>query len=90
MADTPPIEVHSTPTPAQIEAGFRQAVVALGAIAGTLGYAGVAGKLNVVLAVAGPISALIAFLWGQAITRSKAQEAAAMAAQLPDEIAKLK
>lgn len=85
-----PIQVNATPTKAQIEAGLRQAIIAAGAIAGTLGYAGVAGKLNFAMALIGPAAGLIAFLVGQLHTRSQAQKMVVMAQASPDEVATVK
>ena len=83
MAD--PIVVHKTPTQPQLETALRTAVIALGSIAGALGYAGAASKLSGLAAFIGPVAAGVAFLWQQAATHEHAAKAAAMANMLPDD-----
>lgn len=93
MTDTPvetPIVVHATPTQPQIEAGIRQSVLVLGTVAAMAGQAKIAGQANDLLAIAGPVAALLAFVWGQLATRRHAKQAATMAQALPDRIASVK
>lgn len=95
-----PIVVSASPTKPQLAAGIRQAALAIGLIAGAFGMSGVAAKANIVVSVApaiaellvvvGPLVAAVAVWLGQMATRRHAQNAAAMAAQLPDQVAKLK
>lgn len=88
---TEPIQVHATPTAAQIAAALRQIITALGSIVGALGYAGLfESKLNLALSLIGPASAVLAIAWGQVATRADAKKAATMAAALPDTVAQLK
>lgn len=82
------IEVHATPTAAQIAAGLRQAVTVVGTLAGALGYAKVFNEhIDVILSAVGPISAIAAILWGQFATRTAAQNLAVTAAAAPDHVA---
>lgn len=81
------IKVPESPTPAQIEAGIRQAVTILGAIAGTVGAAKLAGHLNEVLLIVGPLSSIIAIVWGQLFTRSQAKKLAVVAEAAPNAVA---
>lgn len=87
-----PIVVHATPTRPQIEAALRQVILAIGPVVGLFGYAGFADShtMNTVLALIGPASAIISFVWGQWNTRKQAQKAATMAEALPDKIAQTK
>lgn len=87
---TDPIQVSATPSPVQIAAALRQFVVAAGPLAGLVGYQGLAGEASPLLQYVGPAAALIAFLWGQYATWKHAKQAALMAEQLPDAVAKLK
>lgn len=96
----PPIEVAATPVKPQIEAGIRQAALAIGTILGAFGVTGLAAKANLVVSLApefaillsiiGPALAAAAAYVGQIATRRHAQNAAAMAAQLPDQVARFK
>lgn len=86
-----PIEVNATPTAAQIAALLRQVVTLLGAVAGTLGYAGVfEDKINMAATLIGPASAMIAIVWGQFATRKTAQNLAIAADAAPDRVAQVK
>lgn len=85
-----PIIVNANPAADQAQALVRQVLLAAAAIASALGYAGVAGKLNLLLMAAGPIAVLLVTIWGQIRTRVLSQKAAAMANQLPDEVAQTK
>jgi hypothetical protein len=97
---TPPPIVVTQPTQAQIAAGVRQVAASLGVIAAAFGAAGVAAKANIVVSVAPEIATVLmvvgpliwgGFVWlGQMATRRHAQDAAAMAAQLPDQVAKVR
>lgn len=85
-----PMQVNASPTPAQISAGFRQFVLAVGPLLGYLGWAGAESALNSTLQYVGPASAAIAFLWGQWDTRHRAKQAATMASNVSDSVAQLK
>ncbi len=97
---TPPPIVVTQPTQAQTGAAIRQVALSAGVILGAFGASGLAAKANIVVAVAPDIAAILAIvgpsLWaaamwlGQMATRRHAQDAAAMAAQLPDQVAKVK
>lgn len=83
-----PIEVNASPTPAQIAALLRQAVTVVGSIAGALGYAQVFNDhVGAVLQVVGPLSAVLAVVWGQVSTRATAQKLTVAAAAAPDRVA---
>jgi hypothetical protein len=94
----PPIVVPASPAQPQIAAGIRQVASALGIILGAFGMTQLAAKANIVVAVAPQIAAVLLIvgpaLWGagvwlgQLATRRHAQDAAAMAAQLPDQVAR--
>ena len=94
----PPIVVASNPTQVQVGAAIRQVALSAGVILGAFGASGLAAKANIVVAVAPEIAAILLIvgpaLWagaawvGQMATRKHAQDAAAMAAQLPDQIAR--
>jgi hypothetical protein len=88
--DTDPIRVNATPGPDQVATGIRYGLMALASVASALGFAEVAGKFNDLLVTAGPIAALVVFVWGQWSARYNSKAKAVMAAQLPDEIAKFK
>lgn len=95
-----PIVVPSNPVQPQLAAGIRQIATSAGVILAAFGASGLATQANIVVAVAPEIAAIMliigpalwgAGLWlGQMATRKHAQDAAAMAAQLPDAIAKVK
>lgn len=87
---TQPIVVHATPTPVQIAAALRSAVVAVGPLLGLAGYQGAVGDASPLLTYIGPASAVIAFLWGQYATWKHAKQAAAMANALPNRVASTK
>jgi hypothetical protein len=84
----------------QIGAAVRQVALSAGIILGAFGATGLAAKANIVVSVAPEIAAILLVvgpaLWagaawvGQMATRKSAQQAVAMAAQLPDTIAKTK
>lgn len=94
----PPIVVSASPAQPQIAAGVRQIAAALGVILAAFGMTGLANKANIVVSVAPQIATVLMvagpLIWGavtyfgQLATRKHAQDAAAMAAQLPDQIAK--
>jgi uncharacterized membrane protein YtjA (UPF0391 family) len=101
MTDTPtpgaapaapaqPILVNAQPATDQVEAGFRMTLFAISAVAGALGYTGVAGKASALLMAVSPVAGLIVFVWSQISTRLKSQKAAAMANALPNEVAMTK
>lgn len=95
-----PIVVASDPKKVQLAAAIRQGALAVGLIAGAFGAAGLSNHAHLVVQIADPIADLLviagplvsaAAVWvGQMATRRHAQNAAAMAAQLPDRIAQTK
>jgi hypothetical protein len=95
-----PIVVPATAAAPQLAAGIRQVALSAGVILGAFGASGLAAKANIVVAVAPEIAALLlivgpslwaAAMWlGQLATRKHAQQAATMAAQLPDRVAQVK
>lgn len=91
-----PIIVPAAASPAQIAAGARQIAIALGSIAGTLGFSGAASVLNKVgvdpqlAGVIGLVAAGVAFVWGQLATRGQAKKLATVAATAPDSVAQVK
>ena len=91
MADQP-IVVRCTPTVEQIQAGLRQAVSALGLIAGTLGYAGLFpdSRVNMLMAMTGPVAWAISTAFGQYATWRSGREKATMAQATPDAVAVIK
>ncbi len=100
MTDTPPIQVPATPVKPQIEAGIRQVALSIGIILGAFGLSGLATKANLIVTLAPQIATVLVIvgpaLWGAAVwlgqlsTRKHAQDAATMAAKLPDKDAVLK
>lgn len=89
---TAPIQVRATPTVAQIAAGIRVGVVALGSIAGALGYSHAfdSDMINMLSAMAGPMAGVIAFGLSQLATRSTNKKLAVTAAAAPDSVAQVK
>lgn len=95
-----PIVVPASAAKVQLAAGIRQIALSSGVVLGAFGASGLAAKANIVVAVAPDIAAILliigpalwgAGLWlGQLATRRHAQQAATMAAQLPDAVAKVK
>lgn len=85
-----PIMVNPYPTQDQIAAGIRQTILILGSVAGALGAAKVAGELNTLLVIVGPIAALISFVLGQLHTRSASKKLAITAAAAPNAVAQVK
>lgn len=80
----PPIVVHATPTQPQINAAVRQVILAAGMIVGALGAkSAFVDQINGLVTFAGPVAAVVAFLWGQWETRRSAQKAAALAVSSP-------
>lgn len=90
MTDQTPIQVHASPTAPQIAAALRQVVLMLGPLMGAIGYAGWAGQADQFLQVVGPVSAVIAFIWGQLATRKAAKQQAVMAPYAPESVATFK
>lgn len=100
LENSQPIEVHATPAPAQLAAGIRQLAAAVALILAAFGFAGLAEKANLAVNLAPQIATILAIIgpivWGavswvgQMVTRHKAQEAATLAAQLPDAVARFK
>jgi hypothetical protein len=87
-----PIIVNATPTADQIAAALRQGIAAVGAIAGTLGVTGIFSDahLNQATALVGPIATVLAIVWGQLETRSKAKKLTITAAAAPNSVAQVK
>lgn len=85
-----PITVWATPTPDQVTAGLRYALMAVSSIASALGMAKVAGDASALLASVGPVAMVIVFVWGQLVTRESAKQKATMATALPDSVAQTK
>lgn len=95
-----PIQVAAKPATVQLSAGIRQVAMSAAVILGAFGASGLAAKANIVVSVApeiatvlvvvGPVVWGAVFGLGQMVTRARAKEAAAMAAQLPDRVATLK
>jgi uncharacterized membrane protein YfcA len=87
-----PILVNATPTPDQIASAIRYGVTAAGSIAGALGYSGVFSDKqdNTAAAMIGPMAVVIAFIWGQLVTRLRAKQLAVTAAHSPDPVAQVK
>jgi hypothetical protein len=81
-----PIIANASPAPDQIAAGLRQLVLVLGSIASALGYSKLAGEFSSLLAIVGPLSVIVAFVWGQLHTRAAAQQKATLAAAAPNAI----
>lgn len=79
-----PVVVNGSPSAVQIEAGIRQLIMIVGSVAAAFGAKGMAGDLNGVLAIVGPLATVVAFIWGQMATRSKAKAAITIANMLPD------
>lgn len=86
----PPIVVNGTPNAEQLAAGLRYVIMLLGGAASAVGAGHLAGQLNALLVIVGPIAAIIAFIWGQVVTRKSSQAKTIMAAALPDSVAKIK
>ena len=84
MSETAPIVANADPTQDQLAAGLRQGVLLAAAVASTLGYTQLAGRLSALLAIVGPLAAVAAFAWGQWRTRRNAQDRATLAAAAPD------
>lgn len=96
MTDTQPtpIVVAATPVKPQLAASIRQAATLIGATATAFGFSALAAKANIVVSLAPQLADLLAIVgppiiaaavWlGQLATRKHAQQAAAMAAKLPD------
>jgi hypothetical protein len=61
MSETAPIVANADPTQDQLAAGLRQAVLLAAAVASTLGYTQLAGRLSALLAIVGPLAAVAAF-----------------------------
>lgn len=89
MIDQQPILVNSA-NQEQINAGIRQLLLCVSAVAGALGYEHVAGNASALLAASGTIAGVVAFVWGQIATRIKANRSVAMAQQLPNSVAQTK
>lgn len=83
----PVIQVNADPARDQVEAGARQILLAVAAIAAALGYTHVAGQAGAFLEAAGAVAGLAAFVVGQLKTRALSKKAAAMAKALPDSVA---
>ncbi len=94
MTDQPPIvpiEVNADPVTDQIGAGIRLTLVALGSVAGALGYAGLAGKFSALVLVAGPVAAAVAYVWGIYKTGRLSAKASSLVQHIGDDtVAKLK
>lgn len=85
-----PIVANATPELEQVAAGVRQLLIALGAIAGALGYAHVAGDLSVALDILGPAVTIGSVIAGQIKTRQSSQNVATLAAVVPNSVAVVK
>lgn len=88
-----PIIVSATSSRDQIEAGLRQAVTVIGPVVTLLATTGWGEKIGLntyftaFVGSIGAISTIAAIVIGQLKTRSMAQKAAVMAAQLPNSVA---
>jgi hypothetical protein len=82
-----PITVNATPTLEQVSAGLRYGLMAVAAVAGTLGYSHVAGQASALLMAVAPVAGFVVFIWGQIVTRKTSQKAATMANALPNSVA---
>lgn len=85
-----PIEVNAAPETAQWEALVRQVILIASTAATALGYTVVGGKIGMLMVIAGPLAGLIVLIIGQLHTRRAEQDKIAMAAALPDSVAKVK
>ena len=86
VTPTPPqIVVNKNPGTDALEAFIRQVITVVGAIATVYGFSGFAGKVSLLLAVAGPIATTLAMGWGLVKTYLLADKASKMATMLPDE-----
>jgi hypothetical protein len=74
-----PIVVNANPAQDGIETLIRQILLVLAAVASALGYSGVAGKFGALLAITGPLAALVVIIIGQVKTLTLAHKAAVMA-----------
>lgn len=83
MTDTPPITVTTDPKVAQLAVGIRQLVLALGMIAGTLGYAHVGNVIGAFAMVAGPVASIVVVIMGQMHERHTVAKAVELAQALP-------
>ena len=86
----PVIMVNADPMKDQVETGLRYLLLALGAIAGALGWTRTAGTASALMLAVGPVAMLVAFVWGQVKTRTLSRKASTMAAHLPDSVAQTK
>lgn len=94
QSETNPIIVNATPKKDQLDSSLHQVLLAGGAIAVGLGAAKIGVILNALALVSGPISMAVgglvsvgAFVYGQIRIRKLSEKAAAMAKELPNEIA---
>ncbi len=85
-----PIVANANPTPDQIATGLRQFVLIVAPVLTTLGYAKLAGELNSLLVIVGPIATIVVFIWGQLHSRQNAKDKATLAAAAPDSVGVVK
>lgn len=89
MSQTPPtqpgqIRVHDSPTQVQLEGLLRDGIKVLGTAATFAGATGLAGKLDGLALVVGPLATIISLVWSQVVVRMRAQHAITMANKLDD------
>lgn len=92
MTDTTTTQIvaKASPLQDQLQAGIRQTILVVAAIASALGYNKLAGQASALLMVAGPLAGLITIVIGQIATRKASQKLAIVAAAAPDNVATIK
>lgn len=90
MKPQQPIIVPATPTQTQAAAAVRQIILILAGAASALGFAGVAGQLNEFIAYAGPVAAVVVFVWGQVRTRTEAKKLIVTGGAAPNTVAQVR
>jgi hypothetical protein len=85
-----PMIVSAAPTRVQLESAIRTAITAAGSVAAALGYAGLAGKLNAALALAGPAAVILGMLWGQLAAAAAHRKLVIAASAAPNSVAQVK
>lgn len=81
----PAIQVSANPLQDQVATGLRYGLLAVSAVAGSLGYTHVAGQASALLMAVAPVAGFAVFVWGQLRTRAMSKKSAAMANMLPNE-----
>lgn len=85
-----PIVVNPDPSQEQLQSAIRSVILGFGSFAAALGFTKVAGGLDLLLQIVGPIAMLVSIVMSQLNTRASHAQKVTMAQATPNAVAVVK